>query len=109
MTYTEYGIQAPNGDVHWGSFIGRSLESEQDRAVLSLVLHKTAQELNWPEDEFVDRFRWVSRTISEVRGQFEIDHPKVAPPLQQQGAPVPEEAPASEPVKATKPRVRKTT
>lgn len=103
MTYTEYGIQAPNGQFHWGNFIGRPLGTEAERATLSLVLHKTAQELNWPEDEFVEHFKWVTRTISEPRASYCIDDPKIAPPLVQPGQPAPEQVVSNpSPVKATR-------
>lgn len=101
MSHTEYGIQSPNGQTSWGVFIGRPLETEQDRATLSIILHKTAQELGWPDDDFVDRFRWVTRTISEDPGQFKLDDPEVVEV-------VPESAPPPRPVRATpKRRTRK--
>lgn len=80
--YVEYGLQTPDGQLHWGSFQGRPLGTEAERTVLVLVLRKTAQECCWPEEEFVGRYSWVPRTVQPHEGTHAIDDPAVAPPLE---------------------------
>jgi hypothetical protein len=96
----EYGIISPNGQSHWGSFIQRPLATEQDRSLLSIALHRLAHELGFDEDEFVNRFRWTTRTVTEEDTRFTVDDPSVAPGLQQQAAPVPSTV-TPEPIQAS--------
>jgi hypothetical protein len=84
--YRQYGIISPNGESHWGSFIQRPLGTEQERSVLSVVLHQLAQELGFDEAVFVNNFRWTSRTFTVESDTFPIDDPAVL----QQGALVPD-------------------
>lgn len=88
----EYGIETPDGSIHWGAFLGRSLATEQDRSLMLLVLQKTAQELGWPEEAFVNRFRWVPRTVIVDEFRYQLDDLGLAPPLGQQ-SPLLEPAP----------------
>lgn len=77
--YTEYGIKLPNGSVHWGQYGDRPIGTEADRAVMLLVLQKIASDVGFPEEEFLGRYRWVSRTVSPREDSFAIDDPAVAP------------------------------
>jgi hypothetical protein len=68
---------------------------------MSLVLHKTAEELGWPEDEFMNRFRWVPREVTPSDNRYMVDDPSVAPPL---GQTIPNSLPEPEPIKESEPR-----
>lgn len=77
--YIEYGLQLPNGEVHWGQYLNRPIKTEADRALMAAVLHRTAGECGFEEDEFVARYNWVARGITAVPGVWEIDDPEIAP------------------------------
>jgi hypothetical protein len=80
--YTEYGLQAPNGQVSWGTAVGRPINTEAERQVVVLVLRRTAEELGYPEDEFLSRFRWVPRTVQILDRTHAVDDAEVAPPIE---------------------------
>lgn len=84
--YVEYGILAPNGEIHWGSLLGHPLNTQDERTVMNLVLRKTAQEFLWPEEEFAGRYQWATRTVQVHDVYRAIDDPAVAPPIEN-GAP----------------------
>lgn len=99
--HREYGLQSPDGKSHWGSFIGRPITNEQERAVMSTVLYQFALELGWNVDEFVDRYKWTSRVVTPEEVTFGLTDPSVAPPLQQGPLPIPAQLPPPEPIRAT--------
>ena len=101
-SYIEYGLQLPNGDVHWGQYLGRPIKTEAERNQMAAVLHRTAVECGFDEEEFVARYSWVARGIQPVDGIWAIDDPEVAPAPEQETAqvatpPAPKKAPARRP------------
>lgn len=105
MSDLEYGLQLPNGDVHWGSYLNRPINTEAERSVMALVLHKTAEECGFDEDEFVGRYQWVRRTVEVDPKKWVIDHPDIAPSLDppaQNGQPVVEVPEVKAPRRRTK-------
>jgi hypothetical protein len=80
--YTEYGLHTPNGQVQWGVAIGRPINTEAERQVVLLVLRRTAQELGWPEEEFLTNFHWIPRTVQLIDQTYDVDNAMVAPPIE---------------------------
>lgn len=83
----EYGIVSPNGESHFGTFINRPLATEQDRAIVAIALKQLANELGFDTDEFVNRYRWTSRTVTDEGTRYTLEDPQVTPSLQQQPVP----------------------
>jgi hypothetical protein len=91
--HIEYGVQLPNGDISWGSYLGCSLGTEDERGILFLSLYKTAQQLGFPVNEFMNRFRWATRSVTDDTTRYTMDDPAVIP----SGVPKPLAPPAPEP------------
>lgn len=82
--HVEYGLQLPNGEIQWGTALGHPINTEPERSVMVVVLHKTGTECGWAgiEDQFVSNFRWVPRTVIQEKGvSYALDNPSIAPPL----------------------------
>jgi hypothetical protein len=104
VNYIEYGLQLPNGDIHWGQYLNRPIRTEAERGQMAVVLHRTALECGFDEEEFVSRYNWVSRGITTNPRTWEIDDPEVAP---SPGQPQPEPSPPVEkkaPAKRARPK-----
>lgn len=63
VTYIDYGIKLESGEIYYGSYLGRAIDTPESRRVMVDVLRKTAAELGMGEEDFVGRFRWVSRHV----------------------------------------------
>jgi hypothetical protein len=77
--HLEYGLQLPNGQVTWGTAIGRPINTEPERQLVVLVLRKTAEELGFPEAEFLSRFKWVPRNVQRIDRLHSIDDSAIVP------------------------------
>lgn len=81
-TYIEYGIRLPNGQVHWGSYSGRPIDTPETRRIFVDVLRKTADDLGFSQDEFLGRYAWQGRHVRLLDlGEVPITSEAAAPPL----------------------------
>ncbi len=78
---TEFGLKLPNGNIQWGTALTQPITTETERSTMIQIVSLTAERLGWPPEEFVGRYRWVSRTVIEDNGEYALDDPAVAPPI----------------------------
>lgn len=72
----EIGLVLPNGRVVWppNEYKGYPLDTPQARYVLLKVLKKSAEDLDFNEDQFLAQYRWATRFVTTVEGaEFDIN------------------------------------
>ena len=83
---TQIGLKLPNGEIVWppSEYGGYPIATIQDRATLLEVFKKTAVELHFEVDSFLQNYSWVSReliitpiTPTENTGEIPITDPSV--------------------------------
>ena len=80
--YIEYGIRLPNGQVHWGSYSSRPIDTPETRRIFVDVLRKTADDLGFSQDEFLSRYAWHGRHVRLLDlGEVPVTSEVAAPPL----------------------------
>jgi len=79
MAETEYGVELPNGDVHWGTALGRPITTPEARKTFLEIVQNTAREIGYPEDEFVGRYKWRTRDIEVSLKPWQLTDPSALP------------------------------
>lgn len=64
MIQEEYGLVLPNGTVAWGEYRGHPITTPEQRQALLAVLQKTAGEIGFSEDRFLEFYRWSRRNVT---------------------------------------------
>jgi hypothetical protein len=107
MSELEYGLKLPNGNTFWGQWGNNVINTPASRSVFREALGQTALELGWDVEEFVTRYKWVTRTVEVHADHLSIHDIDAAPPLEQLQAEankhhaIPDTLPAAEPIRAT--------
>jgi len=107
MSELEYGLKLPNGNTFWGQWGNNVINTPASRSVFREALGQTALELGWDVEEFVTRYKWVTRTVEVHADHLSIHDIDAAPPLEQLQAEankhhaIPDTLPAAEPIQAT--------
>ena len=113
MSELEYGLKLPNGNTFWGQWGNNVINTPASRSVFREALGQTAVELGWDVEEFVTRYKWVTRTVEVHADHLSIHNVDAAPPLEQLQAEarqqeesnarhaIPDTLPAAEPIRAT--------
>lgn len=85
--FTEYGLQTPDGAIHWGQFRGNDISTPESRFMMRLSIRKTAVEVGYDPEIFVASYRWVGRVVEKKTdrvftdaGVVPIDSDAAAPP-----------------------------
>jgi len=65
-TETQVGLKLPNGEILWppSEYGGYPIATSKDRATLLEVFKKTAVELSFEVDSFVQNYSWVTRQLT---------------------------------------------
>jgi hypothetical protein len=79
MAETEYGVELPNGDVHWGIALTRPIATPEDRKQFLEIVKNTAKEIGFPEDEFVKGYKWRTRDITVSGTTWHLTDPSALP------------------------------
>lgn len=63
---TQIGLKLPNGEIVWppSEYGGYPIATSKDRATLLEVFKKTAVELSFEVDSFVQNYSWVTRQLT---------------------------------------------
>ncbi len=86
-TSTQWGLQLPNGEVHWGSWSGIDFSTPLDRMRMIATLQKTALDMglseNGQSDELLNKYKWkIREATARIRykdsGTFSLNDPAVS-------------------------------
>lgn len=87
MAETEYGVELPDGTIHWGVALGRPIGTPGERKLFLDIVRNTSREIGYPEDEFVGRYKWRTRSINVAKTTYDLSDPTVLPPEEPESEP----------------------
>lgn len=81
-TETQVGLKLPNGEIVWppSEYGGYPIATSKDRAALLEVFKKTAVELCFEVDSFVQNYSWVTRQLTVIADKESLREISIADP-----------------------------
>ena len=87
MAETEYGVELPNGDIHWGVALTRPIGTPEERKIFLDIVRNTAREIGHVEESFVNGYKWRTRQIEVALTKHDLTDPSALPVAEPESEP----------------------